>query len=248
MEASMANRENYYGREYGPDYSRRRDYERYDRERVGSRPESEGWPTSWEGSVRDRIADRSGRESPYGRYGYSDRYASGEPYYGREPYYGGTAGSDWYERPYYGGPPVGGYFGYYGRMGQELGRPESTRGRFAGRGPKGYRRSDERIREDVNEQLTMNPDVDASDVEVRVANGIVTLSGIVEDRGEKRLAEDIAESVFGVDDVQNELKVRHGFLAGLTGEKAPEREIERAASREAETPRRGTRAGTTTGL
>ena len=114
---------------------------------------------------------------------------------------------------------------------------------FAGRGPKGYRRSDARIAEDVNERLTWHPDIDASDIEVRVASGEVTLSGIVEDRRAKRLAEDIVEDVVGVSDVHNELKVRHGILAGLTGEKADEHDLA-TTDRDIAT-RRGARASTT---
>lgn len=106
-------------------------------------------------------------------------------------------------------------------------------GPYAGRGPKGYQRSDERIREDVNDLLTADPYIDASEIEVRVAKGVVTLIGIVEDRSAKRLAEDLAEDVMGVDDVSNQLKVRHGFLARLTGEKASERELSREPAREA---------------
>jgi hypothetical protein len=110
---------------------------------------------------------------------------------------------------------------------------ESTaRGRFYGRGPKGYRRSDDRILEEVSDRLMTHPDVDASDIEVRVAGGVVTLAGTVEDRHEKHLAEYIAEDAIGVDDVDNQLKVRHGFWATLTGEKASERQIERHAERE----------------
>jgi len=97
---------------------------------------------------------------------------------------------------------------------------EHRRGRFFGRGPKGYRRSSERIREEVSDRLMTHPDIDASDIEVRVENGIVTLMGTVEDRHEKRLAEYIAEDAIGVDDVDNQLKVRHGFWASMTGEKA----------------------------
>ena len=43
---------------------------------------------------------------------------------------------------------------------------------------------------------------------VRVAAGEVTLDGGVESRHAKRLAEDIAESVIGVTNVQNNLRVR----------------------------------------
>jgi hypothetical protein len=79
---------------------------------------------------------------------------------------------------------------------------------FAGRGPRGYRRSDERIREDVCEALTMHPEVDASDLDVAVQDSVVTLRGTVHDRRSKRLAEDIAESVSGVTDVQNEVRTQ----------------------------------------
>ena len=79
---------------------------------------------------------------------------------------------------------------------------------FAGRGPKGYARSDERIHEEVCELLTRNPYVDASDIEVRVENGEVTLTGTIHDRYMKRIAEDVAESASGVHDVHNRLTVR----------------------------------------
>src|SRR6266498_1193605 len=84
---------------------------------------------------------------------------------------------------------------------------EMRRGMYAGRGPRGYRRSDERIREDVNERLTDDWRVDASDIEVSVDNGLVTLAGSVGSRAEKRRAEDVAESVSGVMDVSNQLRV-----------------------------------------
>jgi len=98
------------------------------------------------------------------------------------------------------------------------------RGNYVGLGPKGYQRSDERIHEEVSDRLTTHPDVDASDIEVRVANGVVTLAGTVEDRHQKRIAEFIAEDVVGVDDVNNELKVRRGFWASLSGEHAVRQE------------------------
>jgi hypothetical protein len=85
--------------------------------------------------------------------------------------------------------------------------PEWRRGPFAGRGPRGYARSDERIREDVSERLEEHGDVDASDITVEVSDREVTLEGTVEDRRTKRLAEDVAESVRGVADVHNRLRV-----------------------------------------
>lgn len=78
---------------------------------------------------------------------------------------------------------------------------------YAGRGPRGYQRSDDRICEDVCQRLTDHPAIDASRVEVTVENGEVTLSGTVDDRLCKRLAEDIAESVSGVREVSNQLRL-----------------------------------------
>ncbi len=97
---------------------------------------------------------------------------------------------------------AGGTGSYGGGMGSYL-----SAGRFVGRGPKGWQRPDERIREDVNERLTDNPYIDATDIEVQVKDAEVTLTGTVEDRTAKRLAEDIAESISGVRDVQNLLRL-----------------------------------------
>jgi len=81
-------------------------------------------------------------------------------------------------------------------------------GQHRGRGPKGYTRSDERIREDVSDRLSDDPHVDASEVEVVVASCEVTLSGTVPNREAKRRAEDVAERVSGVKHVQNNLRVQ----------------------------------------
>src|SRR5438874_1118167 len=48
---------------------------------------------------------------------------------------------------------------------------------FTGRGPKGYRRSDESIRDEVCSRLTRDPDVDPTDVEVTVNDGVVRFVG-----------------------------------------------------------------------
>jgi osmotically-inducible protein OsmY len=150
----------------------------------------------------------------YGQYEYGDRFH--EPYYWR-----GHEGG--YREPHYRGPYRRGveHYGFFERIGDEirswLGDEEAERrhrrmnemrrGMYAGRGPRGYRRSDERIREDVNERLTDDWRVDASDIEVSVDNGVVTLAGRVGSRAEKRRAEDVAESVSGVTDVSNQLRV-----------------------------------------
>ena len=81
-------------------------------------------------------------------------------------------------------------------------------GPHAGRGPRGYQRADERIREDVCDCLTEAADVDASDIEVTVERGLVTLSGTIDNRAAKRRAEDIAETIRGVKDVENRLRLK----------------------------------------
>lgn len=77
-----------------------------------------------------------------------------------------------------------------------------------GKGPKGFTRTDERIKEDINCRLTDDAYVDASNVEVSVENGEVTLTGSVPDRSSKRRAEDVAELVSGVSNVENRLRVK----------------------------------------
>ncbi|WP_245435603.1 BON domain-containing protein [Microvirga calopogonii] len=88
--------------------------------------------------------------------------------------------------------------------GREGGR---SSGGHRGRGPKGYKRSDERIHEDVCERLTQDPFIDASNIEVLVREGEVTLNGTVSSRGLKRRAEDLAELASGITHVQNNLRV-----------------------------------------
>jgi osmotically-inducible protein OsmY len=75
------------------------------------------------------------------------------------------------------------------------------------RGPRGYKRSDDRVREDVNDRLAQQYELDPSDIEVRVENGEVTLTGSVRSRHEKFRAEEIADDVSGVSDVHNQLRV-----------------------------------------
>lgn len=84
----------------------------------------------------------------------------------------------------------------------------STVRSFFGRGPKGYKRSDARIYEDVCDALTRHPDIDAGDIEVEVHDGQVYLRGRVESRLMKRMAEDAVDFYPGVIDVHNELTVR----------------------------------------
>ncbi len=84
-----------------------------------------------------------------------------------------------------------------------------TPGPYTGFGPRGYVRSDADIQEDVCSRLAANGQLDASNIEVQVNNHEVTLKGDVDSRADKRLAEDIADSVFGVDDIYNQLHVKN---------------------------------------
>lgn len=81
-------------------------------------------------------------------------------------------------------------------------------GNYSGRGPRGYQRGDERIREDICDRLTEDPRIDASDVEVQVNSAEVTLSGSVRTRDEKHFTESVIERIAGVREVNNNLKVR----------------------------------------
>jgi osmotically-inducible protein OsmY len=108
--------------------------------------------------------------------------------------------------------------GVFERMGDEIRSVFGDDGGHRGRGPRGYQRSDQRILEDVNDRLTEDPDVDASDIEVRVENREVTLSGTVNSRFEKRHAEDVAESVSGVAHVQNNLRVQASSMGGSSAQ------------------------------
>lgn len=81
------------------------------------------------------------------------------------------------------------------------------RGPHAGKGPKGYRRSDATIIEDVVKQLTRHPEIDASDLQVVVDDATVTLTGSVEERRQKWMAEDVIEEVPGVRHIENRIRV-----------------------------------------
>jgi len=88
-------------------------------------------------------------------------------------------------------------------------------GSYRGIGPRNYSRSDERIREDINERLTEADDLDASDLTVEVSNGVVTLSGGVDERWMKHRAEDIADGCSGVrGEVAGNLHTNTGTSAG----------------------------------
>jgi hypothetical protein len=86
-------------------------------------------------------------------------------------------------------------------------------GRFSGHGPRGYQRSDDRIREDVCELLTRHGEIDAREMEVEVQAATVILRGTTDTGRTRRLAEELVEEIPGVRDVQNELRVNRREFA-----------------------------------
>jgi hypothetical protein len=151
-----------------------------------------------EASIWGSRESRGFENEPYGDYerryqqGGQQRFGQGQSF-GQGQQFG--EGQEW-------------KFGQQGRSGQQSFGTQRSTGRFSGRGPKGYRRADDRILEDINERLTSDPDLDATEIEVQVIAGEIILSGTVDDRDAKRRAEDIAESVSGVSDVQNQIRVK----------------------------------------
>jgi hypothetical protein len=132
----------------------------------------------------------------------------------------------------------GGNHAYQGRHPghRDFGRGEGSSGRdgegrrwttsgypggHRGVGPQGYVRSDERIRDDVCERLTLDDAIDASSIRVDVAEGVVTLGGEVPEGYMKHLAEDTVVAIVGVKDVQNALRVRAD--AGTDAQVRPDR-------------------------
>lgn len=111
---------------------------------------------------------------------------------------------------------------WFGDPGAERRRhEEELRAGHRGRGPKGYKRSDARILEDIHDRLTEDPYLDATDIEATVTGGDVVLSGIVPSREDKRRAERLAEEVSGVGDVQNNLRLRRPDATEALSETPP---------------------------
>jgi hypothetical protein len=204
-------------REYGEAY----DYGSDDFERGGREPRSFGGSEFNTGhSYGDDDQGRRRSSASPGPGGYAGEggprgpYGRGEESYGPARYgqggYGVEAGGSYGSRygDYEGSQRTGEQrYGSSERYAGSQGYGGETGG-HRGRGPKNYSRSDERVREDVNDRLTDDSWLDASEMEVGVSSGEVTLSGTVDSREDKRRAEDLAEQVAGVRHVQNNLRVQ----------------------------------------
>jgi hypothetical protein len=126
----------------------------------------------------------------------------------RQPYeperWGGTYAPEQYERDRF---PDRSDIDRYQMDRYRMDRMRGYRERPTGRAPRGYVRSDERIKEDLCDRL-MHSWIDAEDVDIQVRSGEVTLAGTVEDRASKRAIEDFADEILGVKDVHNQIRVR----------------------------------------
>jgi hypothetical protein len=98
-------------------------------------------------------------------------------------------------------------YGVARAWGREGGWNHGGTGALQRRGPKGYKRSDDRICEDLCEHLMDIGEIDSSDVSVQVRDGRVILEGTVPQRSMKYEIEDIAATTLGVSDVENNIRV-----------------------------------------
>jgi osmotically-inducible protein OsmY len=227
-----------YGSSYGQDWYGR-DYDRPTSYGMGGygmygRAEGDRDRYGYSGDYERRYRQGLGRYSGGYGQGYGSWRGSDfdrDRYTGSSSYYGSGYGREDYRRDYPGYRSSEGYGddrGWWDRTKDEvrswMGDEEAERRRrmdetrqygygHYGRGPRGYVRSDERIREDINDRLTDDWHVDASDIEVTVSKCEVTLTGTVDSRAARRRAEELAENVSGVRHVQNNLRVREGMTA-----------------------------------
>jgi hypothetical protein len=80
-------------------------------------------------------------------------------------------------------------------------------GPLAGKDPEALTRPDSAIRAQINDRLALEAPFDTKDIEVTVKNHQVTLSGTIHSKKHRHLVEEIANSVSGIEAVQNNLAV-----------------------------------------
>ena len=200
--------EDYYGG-YSSNYGRNYDNSGRDRN-TGNDYDRNRWRNTQGWSYEDTANRNYGlnRESDYGtNYGEEERSNRTRNMYGGDTSNYGNANQGGYDRGWWDRTrdEVSSWFG--DDDAERRRRMDKTTGPHKGKGPKGYHRSDERIREDVCDRMSDNPMIDASDIDIKVEGSEVILTGTVESKEDKRRAEDIAESISGVSNVQNQLRV-----------------------------------------
>jgi hypothetical protein len=221
--------------DYDPDYGRSgerqggRDEQRYgrDEQRYGggaerSRNFSPDWSREGEQPLRSdepyyaRNREREGYDEGASRNRSASRQRSDDYYDPDWPYprrgqdndvqrAGGDEQQGSHYRGYY--SRSGGPISYPGGRGYLYAESLMLHGPYTGRGPKGYKRSDQQIMEEACQRLERDGEIDASEIEVSVEDGVIRLGGTVQDRRTKRHAEECVESIYGARDVMNELRV-----------------------------------------
>lgn len=185
-------------------YSSRMDYDSYRRNRLDNR--DSGYDSDYNRSYGRSGMDTYGSGSYYGntnRDRYMDRDSNDRSWNRDRDRDSRRGNRDWWDRA------TDEVASWFGDDDAERRREADKRmGPHRGKGPKGYQRSDERIKDDLNDRLSDDSFIDASDIDVTVEGNEVVLTGSVDTKEEKRRAEDIAERISGVKNVENRLKVR----------------------------------------
>lgn len=176
----------------------------------------EEWPAPYRGDsggnprrFRDSWSERQTgpyRSSLSGRPLSEDEYRQESRYYRSQPHTGfsGSVSEYGYEDPSWTAPSSGRHTGAANLPGAGIHED------YRGKGPRQYARSDQRIKEDICDELSDDRFCDARDIDVEVTEGKVTLSGSVTSRHMKHRAEDIADSARGVKDIDNRIRVERG--------------------------------------
>ena len=198
---------------FSPDWSREGAEARYSDDPYYSRNRDYGSRSG--GDDRSQWEQRSRASIPREQRELAERSRSGDYYSPDWPYERGNQGRDMqrsrgeeqdsHYRGYYRQSATP--FSYAGGSGMLYSESLTLHGPYSGRGPKGYKRSDQQVIEEASQRLERDGDIDASEIEVSADNGVITLRGTVPDRRTKRHAEECVESVYGVRDVMNELRV-----------------------------------------
>jgi osmotically-inducible protein OsmY len=197
-----------------------------------------GQRSHWRESYPDRPDPHRGRfpRDQYGREHSSEQLFERAPFGRREDtHYYGTGSAGWGGPGFTGGAYAYGDSSRYQQQGLEgeyttesalsyedqLQRDyrNERRMRRYPPGPKGYQRSDERLKEDISERLYGAYHIDSSEVTISVMGGKATLDGVVPSRHMKHAIEDMVDACPGVTEIDNRIRVESPGYQGSS--KAP---------------------------
>lgn len=173
-------------------------------------------PRKERGETSEKVPRRMHHRT-YGYRGYGSGFGHGTDSYGGAIHWG---------RGFGGVGVAGGYAGNLLPRAGFFNAEAWETGPYVGFGPHGYSRSDDRIREEICDELTRRRDIDPRGVVVAVRNGEVTLDGTVENLAMRRLIDDVASNCTGVAQVHDRLRVEPleatpGAASGREGRETP---------------------------